>query len=114
MASKIPVKVKRECCRMKSEGFSARQIDEDYYTKQVDDSCGFNAFARSLRKWSAQIFPDDTTLECGTYEGFTAHNATVQVSKTGEIVQAWSKQRVNDIDIDDLVKALRDNVEPYE
>lgn len=114
MASKIPVKVKRECCRMKSEGFSARQIYEDYYTKQVDDSCGFNAFARSLRKWSAQIFPDDTTLECGTYEGFTAHNATVQVSKTGEIVQAWIKQRVNDIDIDDLVKALRDNVEPYE
>ena len=114
MAGKIPLKVKRECCRMKSEGFSARQIYEDYYTKQVDDPCGFNAFARSLRKWSAQIFPDDTTLECGTYEGFTAHNATVQVSKTGEIVQAWIKQRVNDIDIDDLVKALRENVEPYE
>lgn len=113
MAGNIPLKVKRECCQMKQDGSTARQIYKDYYTKQVDDPCGFEAFARSLRKWSNQTFPDDTTLECGTYEGFVAHNATVQVSKTGEIVQAWIKQKVSDIDIDDLVMALRENVEPY-
>lgn len=113
MAGNIPLKVKRECCRMKQNGFTAKQIYKDYYTKQVDSSCMFEAFARSLRKWSNQTFPDDTTLECGTYEGFVAHNATVQVSKTGEIVQAWIKQKVTDIDIDDLVKVLRENVESY-
>ena len=113
MANAIPLKIKRECCRMKQEGLTARQIYNDYYTKQMNDPCDFSTFARSLRKWVNQIFPDNTTLDCGTYEGFVAHGATVQVSKTGEIVQAWIKQKVTDIDIDDLVKALRENVESY-
>lgn len=60
-----------------------------------------------------KVYPDDTTLECGTYEGFTAHNATVQVSKTGEIVQAWIRQNVNEFDLEELVKALKESVEPY-
>lgn len=113
MANAIPLKVKRECCRMKQEGLTARQIYEDYYKEQFSEPCDLTTFKRSLRKWSSQVFPDDTTLDCGTYEGFVAHGATVQVSKTGEIVQAWIKQKVSDIDIDDLVKALRENVESY-
>ena len=113
MANAIPLKVKKECCRMKQEGLTARQIYNDYYTKQMNDPCDFSTFARSLRKWVNQIFPDNTTLDCGTYEGFVAHGATVQVSKTGEIVQAWIKQKVTDIDVEDLVKALKENVEPY-
>ena len=79
----------------------------------MNDPCDFSTFTRSLRKWVNQIFPDNTTLDCGTYEGFVAHGATVQVSKTGEIVQAWIKQKITDIDVEDLVKALRENVEPY-
>ena len=113
MANAIPLKVKKECCRMKQEGLTARQIYNDYYTKQMNDPCDFSTFTRSLRKWVNQIFPDNTTLDCGTYEGFVAHGATVQVSKTGEIVQAWIKQKITDIDVEDLVKALRENVEPY-
>lgn len=113
MANTIPLKVKRECCRMKQEGLTARQIYEDYYKEQFSDPCDFSTFTRSLRRWVNRIFPDSTTLDCGTYEGFVAHGATVQVSKTGEIVQAWIKQKVSDIDIDDLVKALRENIEPY-
>ena len=113
MANTIPLKVKKECCRMKQEGFTARQIYNDYYIKQMNDPCDFSTFTRSLRKWVNQIFPDNTTLNCGTYKGFVAHGATVQVSKTGEIVQAWIKQKVTDIDVEDLVKALRENVEPY-
>ena len=113
MANAIPLKVKKECCRMKQEGLTARQIYNDYYTKQMNDPCDFSTFARSLRKWVNQIFPDNTTLDCGTYEGFVAHGATVQVSKTGEIVQAWIKQKITDNDVEDLVKVLRENVEPY-
>ena len=113
MANAIPLKVKKECCRMKQEGLTARQIYNNYYTKQMNDPCDFSTFTRSLRKWVNQIFPDNTTLDCGTYEGFVAHGATVQVSKTGEIVQAWIKQKITDIDVEDLVKAIRENVEPY-
>jgi hypothetical protein len=52
-------------------------------------------------------------LECGTYEGFIAHDATVQVSKTGEIVQAWIKQKASDFDPEEFIAAIRENVEPF-
>lgn len=109
----IPLKVKRECCRLKREGWTAKQIYDDYFNKQVDSSCSLDTFRRSIRKWEHKLFPDDTTLECGTYEGFTAHNATVQVSKTGEIIQAWIKQKADAFDLEDLVRTLKESVDPY-
>lgn len=114
MNAKIPLKVKKECCRLKQEGATARQIYKDYFSKEIDSPCAFDAFRRALNKWTKIIFPDETTLECGTYEGFTAHNATVQVSKTGEIVQAWIKQSVGDFDIEELVNSFKESIEPYE
>lgn len=113
MRSNIPIKVKKECCRLKEDGCSLKKIYTDYYSKQISKPCTYKTFVRAVLRWSKMNFPDDLTLECGTYEGFTAHNATVQVSRNGEIVQAWIKQRVNEFDIDDLVNSLRENVEPY-
>ncbi len=112
MKTVIPIKVKRECCRMKREGVDSRVI-YDYYIKEIGTDCTRNAFRGMLNRWMKLEFPDDTTLEAGTYEGFTAHNATVQVSATGEIVQAWIKQRANEFDPEDFLKALRDEIEPY-
>lgn len=114
MRESIPIKVKRECLKMKEQGLSYREIYESYFIHQLDKPQALHAFTRSMLKWKDQIFPDDTTLECGTYEGFTAHNATVQVSKTGEIVQAWIKQKANDFDPEDFLNAIRDNIERYE
>lgn len=114
MTKITPIKIKRECLRLKEEGHNAREIYNNYYTKQVDSPCTFNSFRRRMLEWSKLTFPDDTTLMCGTYEGFTAHNATVQVSKTGEIVQAWIKQSANDFNLDDLVKVLKENTEHYD
>lgn len=113
MSTTIPLKVKRECCRLKKEGKTSKEIYNEYYLKETDSSCSWESFRRLLNKWSKRSFPDDTTLECGTYEGFIAHNATVQVSNTGEIVQAWIKQKAEDLDIDELVKTLKESVEPY-
>lgn len=114
MNGHIPIKVKRSCCQLKKEGKTAKWIYENFYVQQVTDPSGYSTFDRALRKWMKQSFPDDTTLDCGTYEGFTAHNATVQVSKTGEIVQAWIKQKADDFDPEDFLNALRGSVEPYE
>lgn len=113
MKNTISIKVKKECCRLKEAGYDSRQIYDEYYSQHVESPCNYNTFRRQLLRWMNQTFPDDTTLECGTYEGFTAHNATVQVSKSGEIVQAWIRQNVNEFDLEDLVKVLRENVEPY-
>ena len=114
MSKTIPLKVKKKCCHLKSEGLTPKEIYYNYYIKHVDESCSFDSFRRLLNRWEKQTFPDDSTLECGTYEGFTAHNATVQVSNTGEIVQAWIKQKANDLDLEDLIEILKESVEPYE
>ena len=112
MRTVIPIKVKRECCRMKREGVDSRAI-YDYYIKEIGADCTRGAFRGMVNRWMKLEFPDDTTLEAGTYEGFTAHNATVQVSATGEIVQAWIKQRANEFDPEDFLEALRGEIEPY-
>lgn len=113
MTGNIPIKVKKECIRLKQEGCSSREIYNKYFALNVEKPCSFESFKRALQKWQKRTFPDDTTLECGTYEGFTAHNATVQVSKSGEIVQAWIRQNVNEVDLDELVASLKVNIEPY-
>ena len=113
MGKVIPIQVKKTCCQMRAEGKTYREIYNDYFTKATDSNATYDAFRKMVHKWSNKIFPDDTTLECGTYEGFVAHNATVQVSKTGEIVQAWIKQKVEDFDPADFLEAIRENVEPY-
>ena len=113
MVSTIPLKIKKECCRLKEQGVKPKNIYDQYYIKHVVSPCCYSTFHRALFKWEKQEFPDDTTLECGTYEGFTAHGATVQVSAKGEIVQAWIKQKANEFDLNDLVDALKGSVEPY-
>ena len=114
MKSVIPLKVKRECCRLKEEGSTTKEVYDNYYSKQVENPCGLSTFRKLLNRWSKKSFPDDTTLECGTYEGFTAHGATVQVSANGEIVQAWIKQKADDFDPEDFVKGILEHVESYE
>ena len=110
----IPISVKRECCQMKREGLSNADIYNNYYVHQVDNPSSMATFRSLLHRWMKKTYPDDTTLEAGTYAGFTAHNATVQVSKTGEIVQAWIKQRADDFNLEDFLEAIREKVEPYE
>lgn len=114
MREVIPIEVKKTCVNMFTSGDTPRKIYNEYFSKQVENPQTFRSFGRSIRKWKNTMYPDDTTLLAGTYEGFTAHDATVQVSKDGEIIQAWIKQKVNDIDVDELVKAFSEKVEKYE
>lgn len=113
MGNFIPIEVKKECCKMFEEGIPQLQIYRDYFEPRFTDSPTYESFKRMLRKWRNKTFPDNTTLEGGTYEGFVAHGATVQVSGNGEIVQAWIKQKVDDINPEEFIEAIRGNVEPY-
>lgn len=109
----IPIEIKKTCVQMRAEGMNSREIYNTYFVKNVDDPCSYETFRRAIRNWAGKKFPDDTTLECGTYEGFTAHNATVQVTKSGEIVQAWIKQKADDFNPEDFLQAIKESVEPY-
>ena len=113
MSVSIPIDVKKECVRLKQSGLNSRKIYDTYYVNAVDDPCVYSGFRHMLLRWSKKIYPDSTTLEYGTYEGFTAHDATVQVSKTGEIVQAWIKQKACDFDPEEFLEAIKDTVKPY-
>ena len=113
MKKVIPIQVKKTCCQMRAEGKSYKEIYEDYFSKVVEDPGTRENFRKLVYKWSTKQYPDDTTLESGTYEGFIAHNATVQVSKTGEIVQAWIKQKAADFDPEEFLEAIRESVEPH-
>lgn len=113
MRKVIPIQVKKTCCQMRAEGKSNREIYDDYFLKATDSPASFISFRSMLNRWVKKRQPDDTTLECGTYEGFIAHDATVQVSKSGEIVQAWIKQKATDFDPEDFLEAIRGCVEVY-
>jgi hypothetical protein len=55
---------------------------------------------------------DTQTLEAGTYSGFTAHGATVQVDGKGVIRQAWIKQSTSEKDYSDLIAEIRKDTQP--
>lgn len=111
MNTVIPIQIKKTCCQMLTDGKSFREIYDNYFTTNTDSPATYDSFCRMLRKWMKKRFADETALECGTYDGFTVHNATVQVSKTGEIVQAWIKQKADEFDPADFLKAIRESVE---
>ena len=72
----------------------------------------FETFARYLRKWRHTEFADPLTLDRGTYEGFIAHDATVQVNGQGEITQAWIKQTADAVDWQQIIDGFKDKITP--
>lgn len=111
--TRTPMEIKIRCCDLKREGKTQREVYQEYRKMMPDTTMPFESFKPSLRQWMRKIYPDRRTLECGTYEGFTTHDATVQVSGTGEIVQAWIKQSANGFDQEDFIEALSGKVESY-
>lgn len=114
MYNGIPLKVKKTCIDMLKQGVTKREIYDTYFKPLYDNPQSFESFHRSLRRWSKTEFPDELTLTAGTYEGFTAHDATVQVSKDGEIIQAWIKQKANEFEPEDFLQAIKETIKPYD
>jgi len=114
MSKVIPIQVKKTCCQMRAEGKPYREIYNEYFINSVDEPTNFNSFKSMLCNWSKRKYAGEYTLNCGTYEGFIAHDATVQVSKSGEIIQAWIKQKAEEFDHEEFLEAIRDTVEPFE
>lgn len=114
MGNRISIELKKKCAELKKTGMPVRQIYNEHFAPEFEEPTGYETFKRALRKWKAETFPDSATLNGGTYEGFTAHGATVQVAANGEIVQAWIKQHKDDaFDVEGFLEALHDKVQPY-
>lgn len=113
MPKAIPLSVKKTCLELKASGLSRTRIYREYFVNQVDEPQSYESFVRSMRRWTKKFYPDDITLTQGTYEGFVAHDATVQVNAEGEIVQAWIKQKPSDLDLEKFLEGIKASVEPY-
>lgn len=109
----IPIEIKKTCVELSKEGTPTVEIYNNYFKRQFDYPQSYKSFTASLAKWKRVPFPEVDTLEAGTYDGFIAHDATVQISKTGEIVQAWIKQKPGEIDTEEFLLALKERVDPY-
>ena len=114
MRNGIPLEVKRTCIEMSEKGIRWEEIYESYFRYNVVNPQSASSFRRSLQKWKQKLCADRLTLEAGTYEGFVAHDATVQVSNTGEIIQAWIKQKASDIDPNEFIRLIGEKVEKFE
>ena len=114
MNIQIPIEVKKICCQMKAEGKSNKEIYETYFLPETGSPATLNSFRSMLNRWQHKQWADDTTLKAGTYEGFIAHDATVQVSKSGEIIQAWIKQKADSFNHEDFIAAIKEAVEPID
>lgn len=115
MKNVVSIEMKMRCLELKNQGVPLRTIYDEYFAPNFENPPFYETFTRNMRNWKNSIFPDDTTLKGGTYKGFTAHGATVQVSSNGEIVQAWIKQHKGDsFDVDKFLEALHEKVESYD
>ena len=106
----VNIELKKKCVDAYNEGRPLKEIYNEIY-HESGATGSYETFKRLMRAWRKKVYPDKTTLEGGTYEGFTAHNATVQVNSKGSIVQAWIKQELDDSQWDDLLNLIRENPE---
>ena len=107
----ISEEVKKQCVEMKRNGKNSREIYNEYFSK-VHEGMSYETFKTKLKRWQKRTFADEMTMNAGTYEGFIAHGATVQVNGNGEVVQAWIKQHADDGQMERLVEFIAKNTTP--
>lgn len=109
----ISTELKKKCVEMKRGGKNSREIYNEYFSHE-HPAMAYETFKVKLKRWQKQTFADETTLNSGTYEGFVAHGATVQVNANGEVVQAWIKQTAEENQFERLLNCIRENTGPIE
>jgi hypothetical protein len=106
----IPYELKKRCVEARSTMTAEKIYREIFLPEHKEMSC--ESFCRALRKWKRKALASSKTLEAGTYGGFTARNATVQVDGAGNITQAWIKQSLDDNEYEQILDAIKENIQP--
>lgn len=107
----ISADLKKKCVEMKRSGKTSRDIYLEIFSRE-HPGMAYETFRTKLKKWQKQTFADEKTLNAGTYEGFIAHGATVQVDKDGNVVQAWIKEHADDNQIARLLDFIEKSTTP--
>lgn len=107
----ISLEVKKKCVEMRKQGISPKRIYDTYFSAE-HPSMSYECFRHKIKRWERQIYADSKTLNAGTYEGFIAHGATVQVDRNGDVVQAWIKQTEDERQWERLLETISENTAP--
>lgn len=107
----IPLELKRKCVELRNGGMSMPDIYRSCFAEEHPEM-GYETFRHKLKRWMKQALADPETLHSGTYPGFIAHGATVQVDRKGQIVQAWIKEHADDNQLEELIAAIKENTAP--
>ena len=109
--AKISLDVKQHCVDMFKRGKNSKDIYNEYF-HETHPEMGYETFRHHLKYWKRKQMADTATQSAGTYPGFIAHGATVQVNGHGEMVQAWIKQHADSGWYDELLDTIRENTTP--
>lgn len=109
--AKISLDVKQHCVEMFKRGKNSKDIYNEYF-HETHPEMGYETFRHHLKYWKRKQMADTVTQSAGTYPGFIAHGATVQVNGHGEMVQAWIKQHAGSGWYDELLDTIRENTTP--
>ena len=107
----IDIELKKRCVEAFREGMLKRDIYDTIFAPERD-TFTYRTFARELARWNKKDWPDQPTLVGGTYPGFQAYNATVQVGPDGDIRQAWIRQNIDGNRWEELLETIKENAEP--
>ena len=110
MHTPIAYDLKRRCVEANLAGKTAREVFNDVFCPE-HAGMSWDTFQAKLRHWKRGAMADQQTEQAGTYPGMIAHAATVQVSGSGQVVQAWIKQHQG-TNIEDLISYINENVKP--
>ena len=109
----IPLELKRKCVELRNGGMSMPDIYRSCFAEEHPEM-GYETFRHKLKRWMKQVLADPETLHSGTYPGFIAHGATVQVDRKGQIVQAWIKEHADEDQVGKILDAIAENTTPIE
>lgn len=103
--------LKRKCVKLKQSGKTSKEIYDKVFCDE-HPGMAYETFRTKLKRWQKMTFADPQTLRNGTYEGFIAHGATVQVDGKGNISQVWVKQHADDNQLHKLTEFIKSNTKP--
>lgn len=105
----IPYDLKLRCVEA-SYTMTSSEVYKQIFSPE-HSGMSYMTFKRKLTSWRKKPCADNLTLSAGTYEGFIAHGATVQVDSSGTIRQAWIKQDSDDSYLQ-IIDAIKENIQP--
>ena len=98
--------------KAKCVSLMGKMAEKDIYEKVFlpeHSGMGYKCFRAKLRYWKKKQVADEDTLAAGTYPEFTAHSATVQVDRYGQVTQAWIKQQKEGADWNRIAKFITED-----